>query len=96
MPVACGNTVLTGTSGSLAVTPAGTSVCLLDFTDFPTADPGVIQLPAGHGFLVGDAVEFTVEGGATLVTGLTADTTYYIVAIDDAIQRCSGGRHRRR
>ena len=84
MPVACGNTVLSGNSGSLAVTPAGTTVCLLDFTDFPTADPGVIQLPAGHGFLVGDAVEFTVEGGATLVTGLTAGTTYYIVAISGA------------
>ena len=81
MPVACGNTVLSGNSGSLAVTPAGTSVCLLDYTDFPTADPGVIQLPAGHGFLVGDAVEFTVEGGATLVTGLTAGTVYYITAI---------------
>ena len=84
MPVACGNTVLTGTSGSLAVTPAGTSVCLLDYTDFPTASPGVIQLPAGHGFLVGDAVTFTVEGGATLVTGLTANDTYYIVSIDSS------------
>ena len=81
MPVACGNTVLSGNSGSLAVTPAGTSVCLLDYTDFPTADPGVIQLPAGHGFLVGDAVEFSIEGGATLATGLTADTTYYITSI---------------
>ena len=81
MPVACGNTVLSGNSGSLAVTPAGTSVCLLDFTDFPTADPGVIQLPAGHGFLVGDTVTFSIEGGATLVTGLTADTDYVITAI---------------
>ena len=82
MPVACGNTVLSGNSGSLAVTPAGTSVCLLDYTDFPTADPGVIQLPAGHGFLVGDTVQFSIEGGATLVTGLTADTDYVITAID--------------
>ena len=82
MPVACGNTVLTGDSGSVAFTPAGTSVCLLDYTDFPTADPGLIQLPAGHGFLVGDVVQFSVEGGATLVTGLTADTDYYIIAID--------------
>lgn len=84
MPVACGNTVLTGDSGSVAFTPAGTSVCLLDFTDFPTADPGVIQLPAGHGFLVGDVVQFSTEGGATLVTGLTADTDYHIVSIDSA------------
>ena len=81
MPVACGNTVLTGDSGSVAFTPAGTTVCLLDFTDFPTADPGLIQLPAGHGFLVGDVVQFSVEGGATLVTGLTEDTDYHVVSI---------------
>ena len=67
MPVACGNTVLTGDSGSVAFTPAGTYICLLDFTDFPTADPGLITLPSGHGFLVGDVVQFAAEGGATLV-----------------------------
>ena len=82
MPVACGNTVLTGDSGSVAFTPAGTSVCLLDYTDFPTADPGLITLPAGHGFLVGDVVQFSTEGGATLVGGLTADTDFHIVAIN--------------
>ena len=84
MPVSCGNTVLTGNSGSVAFTPAGTSVCLLDFTDFPTADPGEIQLPEGHGFKVGDVVQFSVEGGATLVTGLTAGTDYHITAIDSS------------
>ena len=84
MPVACGNTVLTGDSGSVSFTPAGTSVCLLDYTDFPTADPGVITLPSGHGFVVGDAVTFTVEGGATLVGGLTAGTDYTITAITAA------------
>ena len=84
MPVACGNTVLTGDSGSVAFTPAGTTVCLLDYTDFPTADPGLILLPAGHGFLVGDVVQFSVEGGATLLTSLTADTDYHIVSIDSA------------
>ena len=82
MPVACGNTVLTGDSGSVAFTPAGTSVCLLDFTDFATADPGVITMPAGHGFKVGDVVNFSVEGGATLVGGLTAATDYEITVID--------------
>ena len=86
MPVACGNTVLTGDSGSVAFTPAGTSVCLLDFTDFPTADPGLIQLPAGHGFLAGAVVQFSVEGGATLVTGLTADTDYHILSINGDAQ----------
>lgn len=83
MPVACGNTVLTGDSGSVAFTPAGTYLCLLDFTDFPTADPGLVTLPSGHGFLVGDVVQFSIEGGATLVTGLTADTDYHIVDITD-------------
>ena len=86
MPVACGNTVLTGDSGSVAFTPAGTSVCLLDFTDFPSADPGLIQLPAGHGFLAGDVVQFSVEGGATLVTGLTVDTDYHILSINGDAQ----------
>jgi len=86
MPVACGNTVLTGDSGSVAFTPAGTYVCLLDYTDFPTNDPGQIQLPAGHGFRVGDVVTFSVEGGATLVTGLTADTDYHIISINGSQQ----------
>jgi len=63
------------------MTPAGTSLCLLDSSDFPTADPGLITLPDGHGFLVGDAVQFTIEGGATLVTGLTEGTDYYITNI---------------
>ena len=83
MAVACGNTVLTGDSGSVSFTPAGTFLCLLDYTDFPTADPGLITLPVGHGFLVGDVVQFSVEGGATLVTGLTAGTDYYIIDITD-------------
>ena len=56
-------------------------MCLLDFSDFPTADPGLITLPDGHGFLVGDAVQFTIEGGATLATGLTVATDYYITNI---------------
>ena len=81
MPVSCGNSVLTGTSGSVAITPAGTSVCLKDFTDFPAADPGLITLPQGHGFLVGDVVKFSIEAPATLVTELTAGTEYFIVDI---------------
>jgi len=84
MPVACGNTVLTGDSGSVAFTPAGTYACLLDYTDFPTADPGVITLPSGHGFLVGDVVQFSIEGGATLVGGLTAETDYIITSVTAA------------
>lgn len=78
MPVACGSTVLTGSSGSISFKPAGTSVCLLDKTDFPTGSD--ITLPEGHGFRVGDTVQFTIEGGATLVTGLTAGTDYFLIA----------------
>jgi len=65
----------------VAITPAGTSVCLKDFTDFPAADPGLITLPQGHGFLVGDVVKFSIETPATLVSELTAGTEYYIVDI---------------
>ena len=83
MAIACGGTVLSGNSGSVAITPAGTSLCLLDFTEFPTAEPGLIILPEGHGFLVGDAVKFTAEGGATLVGGLTGGTDVYITNITD-------------
>lgn len=83
MPVACGNTVLTGDSGSVAFTPAGTSICLLDYTDFPTADPGLITMPAGHGFKVGDVVNFSVEGGATLCPALVAETDYFIIDFDN-------------
>ena len=81
MPIACGETVLTGNSGSVAFKPAGTSVCLLDFTDFPAASPGLITLPADHGFLVGDVVQFAIEGGATLAGGLTEDTDFHIIDI---------------
>ena len=89
MPVACGNTVLTGDTGSVAFTPAGTSVCLLDFTDFPSADPGVISLPPGHGFIVGDVVSFSIEGGATLVGGLTENTDYHIITLGADGNSCS-------
>ena len=89
MPVACGNTVLTGDTGSVSFTPAGTYICLLDFTDFPSADPGVINLPPGHGFIVGDVVNFSTEGSATLVGGLTADTDYHIITLGSDGNACS-------
>ena len=89
MPVACGNTVLTGDSGSVSFTPAGTYICLLDYTDFPTNDPGEINLPPGHGFIVGDVVSFSIEGGATLVSGLTENTDYHIVSLGDDGNTCT-------
>ena len=83
MPVACGNSVLTGTSGSVAITPAGTSVCLKDFTDFPAGDPATITVPQGHGFLVNDVVQFTEEDGGNLDSALSVGTDYTIVTRND-------------
>ena len=73
--------MLTGTSGSVAITPAGTSLCLLA-ADFDGENDRIVV--GNSGFLVGDPVVFTVEGNATLDSGLTAGNTYYIVNVDDA------------
>ena len=81
MPVACGNTVLTGANGSIAFVPAGTKVCLRDSSDFDDST-SKITLPADHGFQVGDKVDFTAKEGATLDTGLTTATDYRITALE--------------
>lgn len=78
MPVACSATALTGSSGAVYFAPAGTEVCLLA-TDFTIADPGTITVGGDKDFRVGDPVVFEAEGGATLATGLTEGTQYYIV-----------------
>ena len=75
--------MLTGTSGSVAITPAGTSVCLLDFSDFPAGSPATITVPDGHGFLVGDVVQFTEEKGGKLDSALSKDTDYTITVRND-------------
>ncbi len=92
MPVACSTSALTGQEGSIFFKPAGTSFCLLDFTDFPAGTD--ITVPTQNDFRVGDAVVFEVEGTASIDTALTAGTTYYIVsATSTAIQvsATSGG-----
>ena len=94
MPVACNTSALTGQEGSIFFKPAGTQFCLLDYTDFPAGND--ITVPTDNDYRVGDAVKFTVEGSAKIDTGLTADQTYYIVAIsagNDKIQvsASSGG-----
>ena len=81
MPVSCSNTVLQGSSGSVAFKPAGTSVCLRDYTDFPAGND--ITVPAGHGFIVGDQVTFTEEDGGQLDGNLTADTSYFVITSTD-------------
>jgi hypothetical protein len=78
MPIACSQTVLTGQDGSVRFRPAGTTFCLLNRTDFPTGT--AITVPTGHDFRLGDPIVFTIQGTSTLATGLTAGTTYYVVA----------------
>ena len=94
MPVACNTSALTGQEGSIFFKPAGTQFCLLDYTDFPAGND--ITVPTDNDYRVGDAVKFTIEGSANIDSGLTAETTYYIVAISagsDKIQvsASSGG-----
>ena len=94
MPVACNTSALTGQEGSIFFKPAGTQFCLLDYTDFPAGQD--IIVPTDNDYRVGDAVKFTVEGSANIDSGLTAEKTYYIVAIssdNDKIQvaESSGG-----
>jgi hypothetical protein len=79
MPVACSQTVLSGVDGSVAITPAATSFCLLDYSDFPAG--GAIKLPLGHDFRPGDPVQFSVEGNAKLDSALAAATVYHVLSV---------------
>lgn len=76
MPISCTQSVLTGQDGSVWFTPAGTSHCLLDLTDFPSGS-SFVKVPVTHDFKPGDPVVFMPEGGV-LDSELTAGTTYYI------------------
>ena len=77
MPVACSTSALSGAEGSVSFVPAGTSSCLLDFTDFPAGTD--ISVPSTHDFRVGDSVTFTVEGAAVIDGSLTAGTPYFVI-----------------
>ncbi|MDA9824248.1 hypothetical protein N9D03_01270 [Alphaproteobacteria bacterium] len=48
-------------------------------------DAGNDQLDtvANHGFVTGDAVMYRIPAGGTAVGGLSTDTTYYVIRIDD-------------
>ena len=81
MPVACNTSALTGQEGSIFFKPAGTQFCLEDYADFPAATPAIVTVPTDNDYRVGDSVKFTVEGSATLDTGLVAGTTYVISAL---------------
>lgn len=84
MPVNCSSTALTGQSGSIWFTPAGTTYCLEDYTDFPAGV--VITVPTDNDYRVGDTVIFTEEDGGQLDSALTASTSgaytiYWVVAV---------------
>ena len=91
MPVACSTQALTGQEGSIFFKPAGTQYCLLA-ADFPAGDE--ITVPSSNDFKVGDPVEFTSEGGATLDTKTVEGTTYFVLtatATAISISATSGG-----
>lgn len=92
MPVACSTSALTGQEGSIFFQPAGTQWCLLDHTDFPAGT--AITVPSANDYRIGDALVFTVKGGAKLDTALTAGTTYYVVNRTDTsitVSNAAGG-----
>lgn len=78
-------TVLSGTSGALYYSPAATSATFAEGNVSVVGD--TITVPSYLNFKVGDPVNFSVvnteTGGAgtgTLPAGITAATTYYVIA----------------
>lgn len=71
--------MLTGSSGAVYVTPAGTKACLLA-ADFNGTDND-IQVESKNDFVVGDRVQFREVDGAVLDTQLDDTTNYRISAI---------------
>jgi len=49
--------------------PAGTSVCLRDYSDFPAGTD--VTLPECHAFVVGDVIQFTQEDSGVLDGAIT-------------------------
>ena len=81
MPLACSSaaSALSGADGLVTFKPAGVKACLLDNTDFSAGTD--INVPAGNGFRLGDAVKFTTQGTSKLDTALTSGTKYFIVNV---------------
>ena len=74
----CSDSVLTGQDGLIQFKPAGTSVCIADYTPFfPEGTTGTndcIVLPCGADFRVGDCITFTEEDGANLPDNIIGST----------------------
>jgi len=83
MPIACGNTLLTGSNGSVAFKAPGTGGCLLDFSDFNDTTGNTVPLPDCSQLVVGDCVQFEEVGGANLDSGLEEGGCYCIESIND-------------
>ena len=83
MPIACGNTLLTGSNGSVAFKAPGTGGCLLDFSDFNDTTGNTVPLPDCSQLVVGDCVQFEEVGGANLDSGLEEGQCYCIENIND-------------
>ena len=60
------------------LSPAGTTLCLKDSTDFPAGSD--INVGTDQDFRVGDPVTFKEEDGGSLDTALTVGTNYYVIA----------------
>lgn len=85
MPVSCSTSTLTGSSGAVYFTPASTKFCLLA-ADFDLAS-NEITVGSNNDYRVGDPVVFTVEGSATIDSGLTAGQGYVIETVSgDSIE----------
>ena len=72
-------TVLSGTSGALFYSPAGTSSTQIAASDFPVGSGGdttQIQVGTQLGFQVGDAVTLTYPSGATTTNAITAGAKF--------------------
>lgn len=76
------STVLSGTSGALYYSPAGTSVTTLAATAFPSTGSD-IQVGAYLGFRVNDPVTLAYPGSAT-TTGAIAAGDYFVLTYDEA------------
>ena len=82
MPIACGNTLLTGSNGSVAFKAPGTGGCLQDFSDFDAGND-LVQLPACTQLVPGDCVQFTEVDGATLDSAFDEGQCYCIAEITE-------------
>ena len=79
MPLACSSTALTGSSGAVYFVPAGTKACLLA-ADFDSSGQK-ITVSSQNDFRVGDPVVFSLNGNASIDSGITVGDPYVVSAV---------------